>query len=935
MCLLGASPAVLALPTGAVLSSGQATVQQPAPGLMLIRQATPKASLDWTRFSIAAGETVDIVQPGRSAVLLNRVVGDDPSLIYGALRSNGSMWLINPRGIVFGASSRVDVGGLVASTLSVSGDALDGGRLQLGAGRQGAGELRSEGHINAVDGTVALVAPQLLHGGQITARRVGLVAAGEVLFDVEGDGLVFFNVRNQGLDTRLALRGGVRADGGTADIRAAARAGFADTVLNLEGVVQARGFGVREGRIVIDGGASGLTRVAGTLDARGDTGGRGGSLSVEGDRLQVEASTRLDASGPAGGGQILLGGDVQGRNAAVRNAVQLDAGSTLALQGDQTLGTLAGSGTVALGGFTLATGSGGDSSFAGVIEGGGGLVKQGSSSVFTLTGASTYTGGTHIDAGTLRLGNGLDDGSPGATSGSLATSAFRVDGLLELARADDFTLPQPVSGAGGVRQSGSGRLLFSGQNKTYGGDTTVARGELATAGADELPDGSALRVAAEGRLNLGGRETLRSLSADGPVALAGDLAAGGDLRLRGAVATTGPLQLRGVGIEAVNAGNRFGGALTLDARGSVALAAGEDGGGVARDLVLGAVRVADGGRIEAGRLTLGSETAVDGGTLQLVATATPGGLAPDAALNGKQAIGLPVAWAEDTVRADVGSRIGVAAGAALDIVAGGGGSVRLLDAGNHFAGSLSVVSGGPDSPWSVNTTALAFGGGAAQNFALQSRVQVHGLTVNIGGAGVVADVVGIRADRLATVGPGAALVARLPYDSAAGTASQLPGLTLELTPAAYDLSFPFGAPGAEGGLRVNVGSRAWGQRTLPLDAGYVTVLLLGPTVNAAGGYRFFFDGAGRQSEIPVFYNGVLPTTPQVENSLSAAVAVSEGARKERFDEAVRTENVAVRLRAGVIAEVGPAPSATQGTEGLRVPASCAPLGTTLGCAKAP
>ncbi len=115
----------------------------------------------------------------------------------------------------------------------------------------------------------------------------------------------------------------------------------------------------------------------------------------------------------------------------------------------------------------------------------------------------------------------------------------------------------------------------------------------------------------------------------------------------------------------------------------------------------------------------------------------------------------------------------------------------------------------------------------------------------------------------------------------------------------------------------------------------MTVLLLGPTVNAAGGYRFFFDGAGRQSEIPVFYNGVLPTTPQVENSLSAAVAVSEGARKERFDEAVRTENVAVRLRAGVIAEVGPAPSATQGTEGLRVPASCPPLGTTLGCAKAP
>ena len=37
----------------------------------------------------------------------------------------------------------------------------------------------------------------------------------------------------------------------------------------------------------------------------------------------------------------------------------VEAGSTLALAGDQTFGTLSGSGALALGGFTLATGSGG------------------------------------------------------------------------------------------------------------------------------------------------------------------------------------------------------------------------------------------------------------------------------------------------------------------------------------------------------------------------------------------------------------------------------------------------------------------------------------------------------------------------------------------------------------------------------------------------
>jgi fibronectin-binding autotransporter adhesin len=76
---------------------------------------------------------------------------------------------------------------------------------------------------------------------------------------------------------------------------------------------------------------------------------------------------------------------------------------------------------------------------------------------------------------------------------------------------------------------------------------------------------------------------------------------------------------------------------------------------------------------------------------------------------------------------------------------------------------------------------------------------------------------------------------------------------------------------------------------------------------------------------------VLPTTPQVQNSISATLAVSEGARKDRFEEAVRTENVAVRLRGGVIAEVGPAPSATQGTDGIRVPAACTPAAGLLQC----
>jgi filamentous hemagglutinin family protein len=48
--------------------------------------------------------------------VLNRVIGQDPSSLLGRLQSNGRVCLINPNGIVFGTGSRMDVGGLVAST---------------------------------------------------------------------------------------------------------------------------------------------------------------------------------------------------------------------------------------------------------------------------------------------------------------------------------------------------------------------------------------------------------------------------------------------------------------------------------------------------------------------------------------------------------------------------------------------------------------------------------------------------------------------------------------------------------------------------------------------------------------------------------------------------------------------------------------------------
>ena len=243
------------------------------------------------------------------------------------MSSNGKIFLVNPYGVVFGAGARVDVGGLVASTLSIANSDFLAGHYSLTSADPGApaqrGEVRNEGTISAPGGMVALAGPTVSNTGTIVANggRVGMVAANAVSVDVEGDGLLFFQTSATEARNRLEQLGRIQADGGSIEMRAAARGAFADTVLNMAGIVQAKTIGSRGGRIVIDGGGEGITAVSGRLDASGLAAGeRGGDVIVQGQKVLIDRAARVDVSGDAGGGGIRVGGDFQGANPEVRNA---------------------------------------------------------------------------------------------------------------------------------------------------------------------------------------------------------------------------------------------------------------------------------------------------------------------------------------------------------------------------------------------------------------------------------------------------------------------------------------------------------------------------------------------------------------------------------------------------------------------------------------
>ena len=178
----------LALPLGMgnaaaqVLPSGASTVQGQASivtqGNRMTVTTSSNAALNWQSFSIGAGQSVRFDQPNASSQVLNRVLGNDPSRIFGQLSSNGRVWLLNPNGVLFGPTARVDVAGLVASTLNLSNSDFLANRMNFGSDGVAGGAVVNQGRITAAPGgQVFLVGSAVDNQGVINAPNGDVVLA--------------------------------------------------------------------------------------------------------------------------------------------------------------------------------------------------------------------------------------------------------------------------------------------------------------------------------------------------------------------------------------------------------------------------------------------------------------------------------------------------------------------------------------------------------------------------------------------------------------------------------------------------------------------------------------------------------------------------------------------------------------------------------------
>jgi filamentous hemagglutinin family protein len=530
---------VLANPVNPTVVHG--TVNFSSAGNILNITNSPNAIINWGSFSIGVNELTRFIQQSSSSAVLNRIIGQDPSVILGALQSNGRVFLLNPNGIVFGASAQINVAGLVASTLKLSDDDFLNNRMRFTDGA-GAGSVVNHGSITG--GSVYLIGKAVSNDGLIASPNGDVILAAGNSVELVNPGTPNLRVEIVAPDNEAKNLGSITADAGRIGIYAGLiqQSGTlrADSAVveggrimlkatknvHLASTSQTSASGVSGGRVDIQAGDT--TIVEGDIAATGSA-GAGGTVQVLGNLVGLTGHANIDASGNTQGGTVLIGGDFQGKNPEVQNAFRTYVGPDVTINADAI--TEGDGGKVIVWADDATRFYGHISARGGANGGDGGFAEVSGKQFLDFQGTANLsaTGGV---VGTLLLdpasieivatgGNTVDttiffgDGSTGASTIDQATlNAVGVVADVVLEAHDNIDVNASITLANpgvGITMRAGGILAVQNSITTKGGTITLVAGDP---GSTTNPNEGALYINA-------------GLDATG----AGAVAAGADIRL--------------------------------------------------------------------------------------------------------------------------------------------------------------------------------------------------------------------------------------------------------------------------------------------------------------------------------------------------------------------------------------------------------------------
>ncbi|MFZ0435497.1 MAG: autotransporter-associated beta strand repeat-containing protein, partial [Chthoniobacterales bacterium] len=381
--------------------------------------------------------------------------------------------IVNRSDVLFNQTN----GGTYAGSMSGTG------RLR----KEGAGTLTLAGTNTHTGGTLvdggALAGDTTSLQGNITAAANTLVifsqtVNGAYLGDLTGSG----NFRKEGAGTLVlagantlgglnAVSGGVLQIGSVSALSSNSSLALADA---SGAALDLGGFDLTLGTLSGGGTNGGGVRLGTntlSLGTRGEDMAFGGEFSGSGGIIKLGTGTlTLSGENTYTGSTVVAAGTLRAGSVTAfgtNSAASVASGALLDVNGQSlVLGSLTGAGTVSLGSASLTVGTlGVDTTFSGVINGTGSLLKEGAG-IFTLTGSNSYTGGTFVSGGTLV-------GDAGSLQGDISN-----DALLVFDQAVNGLFTGTIFGSGGLNKIGAGTLTINRSSLSYTGLTTIAQGRL-------------------------------------------------------------------------------------------------------------------------------------------------------------------------------------------------------------------------------------------------------------------------------------------------------------------------------------------------------------------------------------------------------------------------------------------------------------------------
>lgn len=469
--LLGPVHIACAGPEGAKVVQGNASINRQ--GNHTLIRASNGSIINYSSFNLTSKESVRFIQPSATSRVLNRINSDAPTTLDGSIRSNGIVMFANRAGIIFGPNSVLNVGGIYAAAGNISNKDFTAG---LNRFTDVNGTVSNAGRIDSQ--FTALVGDRVINTGTIEAANgvITMVAGNEVTLSPRGGVIsVKVDASQQG---GAKLPGAAVENSGTINSQGGSAYMVAGDMYSLA----VKNTGTVRGRTVrIEGQGNTDVQVSGTVDASNQhSDGRGGSIKITGQTVDVTNAT-IDASGRAGGGQILVGGDYQGTG-DLRTSTNTHIDSNSSLRADAT--EAGNGGKVIVWSNNTTTFYGDVSALGGTRSGNGGFIETSGKINLDIRGASVTANARALGGkGGLWMMDPVNvniEANPGngtTTSSSGGTTTWDPDNSVSPAIVDVATINAALN-------SGTNVTVITGSVGADAGNINVNAAVSKTAGGD-------------------------------------------------------------------------------------------------------------------------------------------------------------------------------------------------------------------------------------------------------------------------------------------------------------------------------------------------------------------------------------------------------------------------------------------------------------------